>query len=184
MSSRWRDVCFEPQTKRARRSHKFAPDGRCTRCGVSRAPSKLHNRPTRGVDGKMKHSAGEAGRGAELALLERAGKIKNIKAQVCHDVATFSTPAVENLLAHLEQLIPPSAAGLTVTLMRAVYRSRQTICEYRADYEYDDLERGRHVIEDFKGRQDRLDPVYLLKKKLLHHVMEETVEEVYGNRRR
>ena len=75
-------------------------------------------------------SKAEAARGAELALLERAGVICNLKRQVRY-------PLVVN--------------GVRIG-------------EYRSDFEYDDLQTGKHVVEDTKGFAT---PTYRLKRLLM-----------------
>lgn len=83
------------------------------------------------LDGKWFPSKREAGRYCELDLLERAGKIANLRRQRVY---------------HLD--------------VNGVH-----ICDYRSDFEYDDLERGgTHVVEDAKGYHTRL---YEIKRALM-----------------
>jgi hypothetical protein len=98
--------------------------------------SKYRNRKTT-VDGVTYDSAKEARRGAELRLLERAGKIQDLCAQVKYT------------------LIPAQKRDGKV-IERAV--------TYIADFVY--KENGETVVEDVKSPATRT-PVYRLKKKLL-----------------
>lgn len=38
------------------------------------------------------------------------------------------------------------------------------VCEYRPDFEYDDVRTGEHIVEDTKGK---ITPVYRIKSKLM-----------------
>lgn len=97
----------------------------CTRCGTQQLPGK---RPESCISCgnlafDMFHSVGEAGRCATLQMLEKAGKISNLRRQVPFD------------LMAARQL-----QGRTVAVK---------IGTYVADYTYD--RDGENVIEDFKS---------------------------------
>ena len=98
--------------------------------------SKYGNRKTT-VDGVTYDSAKEARRGAELRLMERAGLISNLCAQVKY------------------VLIPAQKRNGKVIERAATYT---------ADFVY--TENGQTVVEDVKSPATRTD-VYRLKKKLM-----------------
>lgn len=99
--------------------------------------SKYGNRKTT-VDGVTYDSAKEARRGAELRLMERAGLISDLCAQVRYE------------------LIPAQKRGGKVVERAATYI---------ADFVYKDSN-GQTVVEDVKSPATRTD-VYKLKKKLM-----------------
>jgi hypothetical protein len=100
-------------------------------------PSKYGNRKTT-LNGVEFDSHKEAQRYAQLRLLERAGKISNLRRQVKY------------------VLIPAQRDEKGKLLERE--------CSYVADFVYFDLTLGREVVEDAKGyRTD----AYKIKKKLL-----------------
>lgn len=88
------------------------------------------------VDGQRFDSRGEAGRFAELRLLERAGVIRELNCQAAFPLHVL----------HLE----------TGELIR--------IGEYRADFVYTVIKTGERIIEDFKQEFTRT-ATYRLKKK-------------------
>lgn len=95
--------------------------------------------------GKRYDSAKEAKRGLELAMLQAAKKISGLKTQ----------PA-------FALMVKPRDGGLEI------------YCgEYRADFEYFDIDAGERVIEDVKSKAT-MTPLFRLKKKL--------VEALYGIR--
>lgn len=98
--------------------------------------SKYKNRKTT-VDGVMYDSAKEARRGAELRLLERAGLISDLCAQVRYTLI-------------------PSQKRDGKTVERPVF--------YIADFVY--KENGETVVEDVKSPATRT-PEYVIKRKLM-----------------
>ena len=100
-------------------------------------PSKYGNRKTT-LNGVEFDSHKEAQRYAQLRLLERAGRITNLRCQVKYI------------------LIPAQRDEKGKLLERE--------CSYVADFVYFDLTQGREVVEDAKGyRTD----AYKLKKKMM-----------------
>ena len=100
-------------------------------------PSKYGNRKTT-LNGVEFDSHKEAQRYAQLRLLERAGRITNLRCQVKYI------------------LIPAQRDAKGKPLERE--------CSYVADFVYFDLTLGREVVEDAKGyRTD----AYKLKKKMM-----------------
>lgn len=99
----------------------------CNACGIQHPPGKKPERcmskDCGGLSFAIFHSVGEAGRWATLCLLEKAGKITNLKRQV-----RFSLMAARWLNGRLVE----SKVG-----------------EFIADYTYD--RDGEEVIEDYKG---------------------------------
>ena len=115
--------------------------------GGSKVGNKYHNRKTT-VDGVVYDSAKEARRGAELRLMEKAGLISNLQAQV-----KFT-------------LIPAQRQRGKVVERAATYI---------ADFVY--TENGKTVVEDVKSPATRTD-VYRLKKKLMLYKFGIAIKEV------
>lgn len=100
-------------------------------------PSKYGNRKTT-LNGVEFDSHKEAQRYAQLRLLERAGKISNLRRQVKYVLIPAQRDAKGKLL--------------------------ERECSYVADHVYFDLALGREVVEDAKGyRTD----TFKLKKKMM-----------------
>jgi len=97
---------------------------------------KYHNRKTR-YNGEKFDSKKEANRYAELLLLERAGKIEDLRRQVKFE------------------LIP---------VQRVNGKIAERAAAYIADFVYVDNETGKTVVEDTKGVRTR---DYILKRKLM-----------------
>lgn len=91
------------------------------------------------IDGIRFDSQLEARRYCELKILQKAGKIRDLKLQPSYELI----PAFEN---------------------RSGVKHRRTL--YRADFEYFDIEKGRTIIEDTKGFKTK---EYILKKKLFEY---------------
>lgn len=98
--------------------------------------SKYHNRKTT-VDGVTYDSRREAERSIELRLMERAGRITNLRRQVRFEV--IPTLYVDGRVAE-----------------------RKTV--YVADFVYTDAKTGEAVVEDVKGIRTK---EYKLKRKLM-----------------
>lgn len=100
--------------------------------------NKFGNVKTSGYDSKK-----EAKRGAQLELLQRAGKITNLTKQVKFE------------------LIPSQwmfdKSGKKKCIERAVY--------YKADFQY--IENGKIIVEDVKGLKL---PEYIIKRKLMLYI--------------
>lgn len=90
------------------------------------------------VNGRKFDSKHEAKRYSELLLLQRAGKIRDLKCQVVFE------------------LIPPQYDTRT-------HKCIERNCYYRADFVYTD-ENGEQVVEDAKGFKSK---DYIIKRKLM-----------------
>ena len=125
---------YTPQKKKPYRANastlKFNPCWRCAGCGAvyTKEDSLIvfkAKKPTQCKCGSITfdyfHSTGEAKRYATLLLFESTGKISSLRTQVRFPLYT----------------IGPS--GL-----------KTKVCDYIADFEYDDHD-GRRVVEEFKG---------------------------------
>lgn len=106
-------------------------------------PSKYHSKKIT-VEGQTFDSKKEYLRFKELELLERAGKIQNLKRQV-------------------EYMLIPSQFGMVTDENGKRKRvCLERACNYRADFTY--TEDGQFVVEDTKGFRT---PEYILKRKLM-----------------
>lgn len=117
-------------------------------------PSKYHNKKIT-VDGQTYDSKKEYLRHKELLLLERAGKIQDLRRQVEY-----------MLIPSQFGMVPDAETGRTkrVCLERA--------CNYRADFTY--FENGKLVVEDCKGFRT---PDYILKRKMMLYLLEIRIRE-------
>lgn len=112
------------------------------------------------IDGIRFDSAKEAQRYAELALLEKCGKITALRRQVKFVL----------IPAQYEEYERYSKAGKRLKNGRKCLEKE---CAYIADFVYD--EDGRTVVEDVKGvRTD----AYVIKRKLMLHALGIRVKEV------
>ena len=103
----------------------------------SRSSSKYGNRKCK-IDGYTFDSIKEGQRYAELKILLRENKIKDLELQKEYE------------------LCPAYRDGITGKMVRPVY--------YKADFVYTDVETGKTVIEDVKGYKT---DAYKIKKKLM-----------------
>ena len=105
--------------------------------------NKYHAVKSGGYDSKK-----EARRGQELLLLERAGKIYDLKRQVTY------------------QLIPVQREEPTKGPRGGLIQGKviERAAKYVADFVYTDAETGETVVEDAKGVRT---PEYVLKRKLM-----------------
>jgi hypothetical protein len=117
-------------------------------------PSKYHNRKVI-VDGMVFDSKKEYLRFMELSLLEKAGKIQNLKRQVEY----MLIPAQFGMV-----LDPKTGRQKRVCLERA--------CHYKADFTY--TENGKFVCEDTKGFRT---PDYKIKRKLMLQLFDIRIRE-------
>lgn len=122
--------------------------------------SKYHAKRTQAVDGTVCDSRKEARRLNELILLERAGKISNLRCQVDYE------------------LVPPQyevyeRASKTGKRLQDGRKLVERSVMYRADFVYD--EDGRTVVEDVKGLRTR---EYIIKRKLMRYILGIKIKEV------
>lgn len=121
--------------------------------------NKYHNQHVRTSDGIVHDSQREANRWIELKLLERAGKITNLKRQVKFVL----------IPAQYES----SVVGKNGKLKKGKLLERE--CYYKADFEYQDKETGELIVEDAKGMQTK---DYIIKRKLMLSVYGIRIKEV------
>ena len=117
--------------------------------------NKYRNRKVKTSDGIVHDSQREATRWIELRLLERAGKIINLKRQVKYVLI----PA---------QYEPTCGRGKKFKLL-------ERECAYIADFEYQDKDTGVLVVEDAKGVRTK---EYRIKRKLMLSVYGIRIKEV------
>ena len=115
--------------------------------------TKYNNRKVT-LYGEEFDSQKEAKRYAELLLLQRAGKIKDLQRQVKF------------------VLIPTQREPDTIGARGGVHKGKliEKEVSYYADFVYTDLETGREVVEDTKGVRTE---EYVIKRKLMlwiHHI--------------
>lgn len=118
-------------------------------------PSKYHNRKIT-VDGQTFDSKKEYLRYMELSLLEKAGKIQNLKRQVEY----LLIPAQFEMVTD-----PKTGRRKRVCLERS--------CSYVADFVYHD-ENGELVVEDCKGFRTA---DYKIKRKLMLFLLKIKIKE-------
>lgn len=109
--------------------------------------SKYHSKKTT-IDGIIFDSKKEANRYAELKMLERCGAIRELRLQP------------------------------TYLLQEGFKKNGKTYrkIEYKADFEYFDIQKGKVIVEDVKGVKTE---VYKIKKKLFEYKYPElTIMEV------
>lgn len=144
---------------------------RCQVCGEPLLiPNKFRAVPTRGLDGKLKHSKKEARRGDVLLALYRAGKITGLQPdpddpksrQVEYRLELYANDAVDALIERIEASDPDE---WTRRLVKDIRLSKTKVCAYRSDYLYTVVDTGEIVVEDVKGGY--ITAEYRLKKKLM-----------------
>lgn len=117
------------------------------------------------VDGIEFHSSKEAKRYKELKLLERIGKIKNLKLQVPFVIIPTQ---YESYISYTPKKKIPKESKRVVEKM----------AKYIADFTYE-TEDGEYVVEDAKGYKDSTAyEVFVLKRKLMFQVHGIKVREV------
>ena len=109
--------------------------------------NKYHNQKTKTSDGIVHDSQKEANRWVELNLLQRAGKITDLKRQVKY----ILIPAQYERSDKLDKYGVPKRGKLL-----------ERECSYIADFVY--RENGRVIVEDTKGLKTK---EYIIKRKIL-----------------
>ena len=113
--------------------------------------NKYGNVKVRGYDSKK-----EARRGDELRLLERAGKIRDLREQVPYELIP---PVWEDIPQYHK------ATGRRIKDRRVIV---ERACKYVADFVYVDAETGETVVEDVKGYKSGPQyQLYVIKRKLM-----------------
>ena len=111
------------------------------------------------VDNITFDSKKEADRYFELRILEKAGKIADLKRQVKY----ILIPAQRE----------PDKIGVRGGITKGKLIERE--CAYIADFVYKDLEKGELVVEDTKGFRT---PEYIIKRKLMLYQYGIRIKEV------
>lgn len=115
----------------------------------SPAPTKYHNVKTRGYD-----SAHEAERARELHLMEKAGKIRDLREQVRFEL-------IPNQYEMGTKIVTRNGKPDKVQTVRKLVERK---VEYVADFVYVDAATEETVVEDAKGVRT---PDYIIKRKLM-----------------
>lgn len=124
--------------------------------------AKYHNIKTTTSDGIRHDSQKEATRWCELKLLERAGKISDLKRQVEYELIPDQFETYERYGKRGNRL----KDGIKLIERR--------VC-YVADFVYTDLATGQTVVEDTKGVRTK---EYIIKRKLMWFVYKIRITEV------
>lgn len=118
--------------------------------------NKYHNRKTITSDGIVHDSQKEANRWCELKLLERAGKITDLKRQVEYELIPDQYETYERY-------------GKNGNKLKDGIKLIERRCVYMADFVYTDLATGQTVVEDTKSVATKTKE-YIIKRKLLLYV--------------
>jgi hypothetical protein len=124
--------------------------------------AKYHNIKTTTSDGILHDSQKEAMRWCELKLLERAGKITDLKRQVEYELIPDQFETYERFGKSGNRL----KDGIKLIERR--------VC-YVADFVYTDIATGQTVVEDTKGVRTK---EYIIKRKLMWFVYKIRITEV------
>ena len=121
--------------------------------------NKYHNVKTRGYD-----SAHEAERARVLHLLEKAGKIRDLREQVPYELIPKQTEMGTRIVTQRGKAV-----------MQTVERVVERPVRYVADFVYYDPITEETVVEDAKGVRT---PDYIIKRKLMLYVHGIKIREV------
>jgi Fe-S cluster assembly scaffold protein SufB len=124
--------------------------------------SKYYNVRTRALDGTVFDSYKEARRWDELLLLQKAGKITELRRQVEYELIPNQYETYERYGKKGQRL----KDGVRLVEHKVVYR---------ADFVYTDTETGENIVEDTKGIRT---PDYIIKRKLMLAVHSIRIKEV------
>lgn len=121
--------------------------------------NKYRNRKVKTSDGIVHDSIKELRRWKELQLLERAGKIKDLKRQVKF------------------VLIPAQREQGTIGKRGGIKQGKllERECSYIADFVYIDTKTERMVVEDTKGFKTK---DFIIKRKLMLYIHKIQVREI------
>lgn len=126
--------------------------------------SKYHNLKTRVSNGKIADSRKEARRYEELLLLQRAGKISDLRTQVPYELIPAQYETYERYGKKGQRL----KDGIKL-VERAVV--------YVADFVY--VEDGKTIVEDVKGYRDGAAyGIFVIKRKLMLHIHGIRIREI------
>ena len=124
--------------------------------------NKYKNRKTRTSDGILHDSIIESQRWCELKLLERAGKIKDLKRQVEYELIPAQYETYERYGKNGQRL------------KDGVKLIERKVC-YVADFVYVDTETGEVIVEDTKGVKTK---DYIIKRKLMLQVHKIRIKQI------
>lgn len=127
-----------------------------------RFKSKYYNVKTKTTDGLIFDSTKEAHRWEQLLLLQRAGKITELRRQVAYELM----PAQYEIYPRF------SKSGDRLKDGRRLLERK---VEYIADFVYTDAETGETIVEDAKGMKTK---DYIIKRKLMLAVHGIRIKEV------
>lgn len=129
---------------------------------MKHSKSKYKNRPVT-IAGIRYASQKEAVRHKELLLMEKAGKIKNLRFQVGYELIPARYETYERY------------SEKTGKRLKDGKRCVEESCKYIADFVYQDAGTGEWIIEDSKGKRTK---DYIIKRKLMLHVHGIRIHEV------
>lgn len=124
--------------------------------------SKYGNKPVK-IDGLRYASMKEASRHKELMLLEKVGKIKNLRFQVAYELIPAQYETFERY------------SDKTGKRLKDGKRCVEESCKYIADFVYQDAGTGEWIVEDSKGKRTK---DYIIKRKLMLYIHGIRVHEV------
>lgn len=129
--------------------------------------NKYHNKKTYTSDGILHDSQHEATRWAELLLLQRAGKIRDLERQVRFELVP----------AYFEEVY---TGEFYQRGARKGEPKKERVCVeksvvYVADFAYIDNDTGEKVVEDAKGERTK---EYVIKRKLMLYLKGIRIKEV------
>lgn len=126
--------------------------------------SKYHNRKTRVSNGQLADSRKEARRYEELLLLQRAGKISDLRTQVPYELIPAQYETYERY-------------GKSGNRLKDGIKLVERAVNYVADFVY--LEDGKLVVEDVKGYRDGAAySIFVIKRKLMLHIHGIRIREI------
>lgn len=114
--------------------------------------SKYHNRQVTLLNGEKIDSLRELTRYNQLLVLERAGRITDLRRQVKY------------VLIPAQYQVSPRVSARTGRALKDSRKLLERECAYIADFVYFDCALGREVVEDAKGVRT---PDYVIKRKLM-----------------
>lgn len=125
---------------------------------------KYYNVKTRSLDGTVFDSHKEARRWEELLMLQKAGKIIDLRKQVEYELIPSQYETYERYGKKGERL-------------KDGVRLLERKVAYRADFVYTDAETGENIVEDVKSPATRTTE-YIIKRKLMLAVHSIRIKEV------
>lgn len=129
--------------------------------------NKYHNKKTYTSDGNLHDSQREAVRWAELLLLQRAGKIRELERQVSFELipAYFEEVYTGEFYKRGARMGEPKKERVCI----------EKSVVYIADFVYIDNDTGEKVVEDAKGARTK---EYVIKRKLMLYLKGIKIKEI------